>query len=421
MDFIELINKSGGEIYLVGGTVRDQLYNYFFNTNKKSKDFDLLCCKLEIKKMEDILRNYGTVKGVGKSFGIITFKPKHGFLAGSNIDIALPRTEKSTGSGYKDFEIVADHNLDISEDLKRRDFTINALAYKLNSENDLKNLNITPDNVIDYNNGVDDLKNMTLKAVGCPHKRMLEDPTRIMRALRQISQLDLVLDKQLKDAIIKYDSLINIILETSPSRICEELCRLLLSDNCINCFKFIILETSIPKIIELNINDNNLMIKQMGCAINNKLPLYIKMAILLQHTDINKWVKKYNLSSAPHYPKKDIKFLQQSQYIKNICSDKSEYNVRKFIQLVDKLHDQNIFDYYDLYKCIYGDDNELHNIITDNKDIPRSTSDLKISGDEINKPGKEIGIIKLWLLDEINKSNVTNDKNMLYYYFKNYK
>ena len=121
---------------------------------------------------------------VGKSFGVFKFVPTT--IEQSNnrtiepIDIALPRTEHAGMSGgYKDFEIQSDKDLPIEEDLGRRDFTINALAY------DLKNQKI-----IDEFDGLKDLNDKIIKAIGDPLQRFQEDYTRMMRAIRFSCQLN---------------------------------------------------------------------------------------------------------------------------------------------------------------------------------------------------------------------------------------
>ena len=104
-----------GEIYLVGGKVRDILLQ------RASADYDFVVRLVEPKALEKFLAKEGKVNFVGKSFGVFRFVPKK-FSLNEEIDIALPRTEESflTG-GYRDFDIQTDPALPIEEDLKRRD------------------------------------------------------------------------------------------------------------------------------------------------------------------------------------------------------------------------------------------------------------------------------------------------------------
>ena len=82
------------------------------------------------QKLEAWLGAHGTVSYVGKRFGVWKFAPHHD-PTNPNIDIALPRKDVSIGSegGYRQFLVESDPHLPIEEDLARRDFTVNAIAY----------------------------------------------------------------------------------------------------------------------------------------------------------------------------------------------------------------------------------------------------------------------------------------------------
>ncbi len=117
---IRRLQQAGGRIYTVGGTVRDTLLG------RTHKDIDLLVTGLPQQILIQCLRRHGHVQLIGRAFGVLQFRPRH--WDGPPIDIALPRTEISTGIGHRDFEVSFDHTLPIETDLGRRDFTINALA-----------------------------------------------------------------------------------------------------------------------------------------------------------------------------------------------------------------------------------------------------------------------------------------------------
>src|SRR5947207_1997412 len=74
MDFIEKLIDEGGEVYKVGGSVRNLIYNNIHNTNKPTKDYDVLIRLLPMDKIIELLKIYGFVKVVGLRFGVIKFK-----------------------------------------------------------------------------------------------------------------------------------------------------------------------------------------------------------------------------------------------------------------------------------------------------------------------------------------------------------
>jgi tRNA nucleotidyltransferase (CCA-adding enzyme) len=165
LPFKNEIEKLGGEIYAVGGAVRDEFLG------KESKDLDIIIRNIPEEQLVKILAKYGTVNPVGKSFAVMKFRPKN---SDEIIDIALPRTEVSTGEGHKDFEITADYRLPIEKDLERRDFTINAIAKDMQG------------NIIDPFDGQEDLTN---KIIRVTHpKSFFDDPLRMLRAVQFASR-----------------------------------------------------------------------------------------------------------------------------------------------------------------------------------------------------------------------------------------
>jgi tRNA nucleotidyltransferase (CCA-adding enzyme) len=104
-------------------------------------------------------------------------------LAPAGIEFAPPRVERSTGPGRHDFEIVADPELSIEDDMGRRDFTVNAMARRLETGE-----------MVDPFEGAADLKNGVLRTVRA--QSFAEDPLRLVRGLRLVSQLGLEPDAE---------------------------------------------------------------------------------------------------------------------------------------------------------------------------------------------------------------------------------
>ena len=182
-----------GEIYLVGGTLRDTLLG------RKPNDIDLVIRNVEPDVLEGWLLRHGAAEFVGR-FGTFKFVP-HGTGRKGPIDIALPRTEHigmNHRGGRRDMEVAFDHTLSISEDLSRRDFTINAMAY-----------NIGDERLIDPFLGLTDLYNEVISAVLVPEQRFHEDATRMLRGLRLASQLGFGIESHTWRAIAANIELLN--------------------------------------------------------------------------------------------------------------------------------------------------------------------------------------------------------------------
>ena len=75
-DYISAIVKAGGEVYVVGGAVRNYIYNYFHSTIIPIKDYDFVVRLLDEDEIITTLKPFGFIKKVGKSFGIILFNDK---------------------------------------------------------------------------------------------------------------------------------------------------------------------------------------------------------------------------------------------------------------------------------------------------------------------------------------------------------
>ena len=186
-------------VYLVGGLVRDTLLGV-----AGGKDIDLmvdLCSTEMILEILIVLKKSNHLRSfqkVGKSFPVFKIKI---FEFDEDIDLALARTEVSTGLGHSDFEVNAER-ISAKKDGERRDFTVNALFIKF-FLTDNQNLDLE---LMDYFNGVEDLKDRKIKAVGDPFLRMQEDPLRILRAYRFCNQKNFTMDRRLFEVIKKHSS-----------------------------------------------------------------------------------------------------------------------------------------------------------------------------------------------------------------------
>lgn len=175
MSVVEEVKKIIDPVYLVGGSVRDLLLK------KEPKDYDF-CTPLSPDEIEDRVKAAGKRAYItGKRFGTVGFK-----VDGQMVEVTTFRQETyASGSRKPEVEFVDD----ITKDLSRRDFTINAIAQR-------------DGKLIDPFGGRLDLLERTIKAVGKPQERFKEDPLRMLRAARFASQLNFEID-QLTESMAK--------------------------------------------------------------------------------------------------------------------------------------------------------------------------------------------------------------------------
>jgi tRNA nucleotidyltransferase (CCA-adding enzyme) len=418
MDFIQEIIADGGEVYVVGGTNRDKMLNLIHGYNIRSYDFDLLVRGVDMDRLVGILTKYGGVKEVGKSFGIIAFKTNE-----NEYDIALPRREVSTGPGYKDFNIVSDKELAVEIDLERRDATINAVAVRVLSVSDVSNDKIDMDNIIDPFNGVSDIKSKVWRAVGDPFKRFLEDPTRIMRALRQCAQFDLDLDNNTKLAILEHTDLLKIMLGNSSVRLIEELVRLIGSNYPARWINFILNESSIGKLLELRRSDGISEIIEL--AVRFDLPIEERMFVLLfrcigTYQQLDSWIKRFQLSAAPHFPSEMIRFILLSKmYYDRLRIIETAIDMRRFIVKMEGV------EFSKKLVRLYGvidktDTTMLNKLLESNGDTLLSVDEIAINGNELMEmfgiKGKQIGDLKRKIFERIVDGDLVNEKDEIIKY-----
>ncbi|WP_457597441.1 CCA tRNA nucleotidyltransferase [Hydrogenimonas sp.] len=146
------------KLYLVGGAVRDLVMG------REVYDLDLECFYISPEDFETAMAAMGA-KGVGKSFFVYKYGP---------IDIALPRIERKVGRGHRGFEVALAH--DTKEASRRRDFTMNALMYDLQSGE-----------IVDHWGGLEDIRQRCIRVVD--PRKFVEDSLRVLRAMQFSARL----------------------------------------------------------------------------------------------------------------------------------------------------------------------------------------------------------------------------------------
>ncbi|HED37006.1 MAG TPA: hypothetical protein ENI76_01985, partial [Ignavibacteria bacterium] len=179
----ETLQNAGFEAYLVGGCVRDMLRG----ENPKDWDITTNATPEKIQKLfEDSFyeNDYGTVGVVNKETEDKTLKV---------IEVTPYRIEGKYTDGRRPDEVHFSDSLE--EDLKRRDFTVNAMAY-----------NIPKGQLVDLYKGQQDIKDKTIRTVGRPEERFSEDALRILRAVRLATELGFTINIETEKAIKKLSS-----------------------------------------------------------------------------------------------------------------------------------------------------------------------------------------------------------------------
>lgn len=273
----EVLHKAGFEAYLVGGCVRDLMLN------RDPSDWDITT-NANPEEIQDLFEHtyyeniYGTVGVVNDETEKPTLK---------NIEVTPYRLEsKYTDARHPD---TVEFSKNIKDDLQRRDFTMNAVAY-----------NPDDDEIIDLYKGQEDIKNKIIRTVGDAEKRFQEDALRILRAVRLETQLGFEIEKETKEALIKSSEILE---KIANERIRDEFVKIIMSDNpmkgLISAHDHKILKYIIPELEEgigsdqkgshiYTIWEHNLRALQHSADKN--YPLHIRLGALLH--DIGKPASK---------------------------------------------------------------------------------------------------------------------------------
>ena len=177
----DYVHSLGLDAYLVGGAVRDELLG------RTPPELDFVVPGVGHAELRAVLEPHGRVEDLvvaDQQVGVRLLPRDKGVraLQPAGIEFTPPRVERSTGPGRHDFEIVADGGISLEQDMERRDFTINAIARRLETGE-----------ILDPLGGRADLERGVLRTTGPESFR--DDPLRIVRGLRFVSQLDVQPDE----------------------------------------------------------------------------------------------------------------------------------------------------------------------------------------------------------------------------------
>ncbi|GFP78291.1 CCA tRNA nucleotidyltransferase [Clostridium fungisolvens] len=430
---IDKFYENGFEAFIVGGCVRDNIRGITPN------DYDITTSAFP-EKIQSLFDKtiptgiqHGTITVIvqGNSFEVTTYR-----IDGEYIDNRRPES----------VEFVSN----IKEDLSRRDFTINAMAY-----NNISGL-------IDYFGGLDDINNKLIKAVGDPDKRFNEDALRMMRAIRFASQLGFDIEKETLSSIMKNSHLIKNI---SFERIRDEFIKIIMSDNPTLGLKLLadtkILKHIIPELdacvgFDQHTPYHDKDIFNHTLSVVEKVPKKVHLRLAALFHDIAKPVCfALDENNIGHFYGHNNKgeYLSRKIFrrlrIDNVTSDMACTLVKEHMNVLVNATDVALKRMinrvgkdlvYDLFKLQRADilssappflylehvdnmDNRITEIL--NSKAPLSSKDLIINGNdlinELNlKPGKELGNLLNHLLEKVLKDPTLNTRENLFNLAKDY-
>jgi len=430
---IQIIENAGYEAYAVGGCVRD------FVMQRQCDDVDITTSAKPLETEKILSDNNIKFIETGLKHGTIT-----AVLNGSNYEITTYRTD----GDYKDSRHpeYVEFVTDLSSDLARRDFTVNAMAY--NDKN----------GIVDIYGGQRDIDKKIIRAVGNPDKRFKEDALRIMRAIRFASVLSFDIEPDTKKAIFENKELLK---NVSYERIFKELSKLLLGDNVFNILVEYraIIAVVIPELVPIFTVEQNtkwhiydVWTHTAKAVEQAPRDLSLRLAMLLH--DIGKaYTKTTDENGTDHFkghqkisagyaetvlkrlkvsndiydrvmsvvPIHDMHIGTERKNVKKWLARLGENTLRDLIAVkrADKLAQNPEMTETELHNLVITE-TLLDSIIAEGE--PFSFKDLAVNGRDliaIGYEGKEIGTMLTALLDKVIDNKLTNERYILLEYAKN--
>jgi len=424
---LDTLKNNGYESYIVGGSIRDSQIG-----TSLPKDYDVTTNALP----EEIIKLFDKTVPTGIKHGTVTV-----MINGDGYEVTTYRIDGEYLDNRRPDLVTFVSNL--IEDLARRDFTINALAF--NEE----------DGLIDYFGGIEDLDNKIIRAVGEPNKRFQEDALRMLRAIRFVASLDFTIEEKTFEAI-KLNS--RLILNVSNERIRDELCKILISNNTTKALRLLeetkLLEFILPELqVAVGFNQQNYHhdkdIFEHILAVLEKCPPLLNLRVAGLLHDIAKpdcfTIDKDGVGHFYGHDKKGVilseKILRRLRFdnksiseIKilvkehmNVCAMPTDASVKRLINRVgvDLVRDLFALQRADALgsRCPKIRLEEIDRVegititILESK-VPLSMKELAVNGGDLMsefslKSGEEIGVMLKFLLDKVLENPQFNSKQKL--------
>lgn len=429
------LEKAGFEAFVVGGCVRDLILgrepkDWDVTTNAKPEEIIALFPKTFYEN------TFGTV-------GVVDENVEEGSL--KVIEVTPYRTESGYSDNRHPDEVVFSDK--IEDDLQRRDFSINALAYSVSKKE-----------LIDLYDGQKDIKDKLIRTVGNPVARFNEDGLRIMRGVRLSSELSFEIEPETEIAMGEYAYLLtNISLE----RIRDEFSRIILSDTPMKGIQTLrklgLLKYVVPELEEtIGVEQGGIhqydvwehLLRSLQCAADKKYDLDMRLSALFH--DISKpesrrgggknkhWTfyghevlgarKAKKILSNLKYPSKTIEKVTKMIRWHMFFSDTEQITLSAVRRMIVNVGRENIWDLMNLRICDRigtGRPKEdpyrlrkYHAMIEEALRDPISVGMLKIDGKKIMKvaeiaPGPKVGFTLHALLEEVLEDPLKNTEEYL--------
>lgn len=438
---IEILNKYGFEAYIVGGTIRDIILK------RKPKDVDIATNAKPVEVYSSLIDQYYVVP-TGEKFGTVTVVDY--FSHKPIVEVTTYRSEGRYSDNRHPDSIKFEE--DLGKDLARRDFTMNAIAY-----------NLLTDETVDPFDGRTDIRERKIRAVGNAEERFMEDPLRIMRMCRFVSQLGFDVEPNTYSASRKLSALIS---NVPVERVRDELLKLLIGDYVINGLNLMmgigLMEHILPEVARLEgikqpiqhhkydvlehlfvtvlylPRDGVLrlagLLHDVGKTIMNKdsphFPSHVDdgmkmLPSILRRLKLSKEQSAYILFLVQHH-------MDAFYYINNISNinNISKRSSRRYLSKVKRIDwigdlrelisadvKASGYDRRDMIHSINLWFNQLYDLIDERRNQPFSKKDLVINGHDLIKigvpPSKIMGKIQNILLDEVIDNPENNDREYL--------
>lgn len=319
----DIFKKNNHKLYIVGGAVRD------FETGDTPKDFDL-CTDALPNEVIDMLSSKYKVQLQGEAFAVVVVFPPE---VPEGMEIATFRIDVSKGRNPE----VKIGGVTIEEDVTRRDITINAMFYDLQTRE-----------IVDLVGGREDLKNKIIRMVGDPVDRISDDPLRILRVFRFASRYGSTLDKETIDAIHSHNDISSVSMERVWDSVNGEFMKSHKQAKDFRQYLKFLKEFHIMEQILPNLNVN--------IDIKNDNSIVLVLAQMLKDNDLNKLKSILNTCSISSYIINQIVFLIDFlRFNKNEVFDTYKSKVRNKVDnnTIKKWLSINNIQHHDTNKFIH--------------------------------------------------------------------